>query len=57
MKTEQELKADCTPEIIKKMVELAEGFDKWELREIYDPEIWTKSDLLFPLLIHRAVEG
>jgi hypothetical protein len=59
---ESKLKADCTPEIIKKMCELAEGFkhpilipdenDTWErqINLIYDT-------YLFPLLIHRAVEG
>ncbi len=62
MITEDQLKQDCTPEIIKKMVELAEGFnhpifildenDTWErqINLIYDT-------YLFPLLIHRAVEG
>ena len=28
MKTEKEIKAMCTPDIIKKMVELAEGWNK-----------------------------
>lgn len=59
MITEQELKDKCTPEIIKSMVELAEGFE-------YDKDnfiifgiaiyLWN-DERLFPLLIHRAVEG
>lgn len=72
MKTEQELKADCTPEIIKKMVELAEGFEcKIQNNEyiiVRSPNgedylnslycIFTIFDYQhFPLLIHRAVEG
>ena len=62
MIAESKLKADCTPEIIKKMVELAEGFkypilipdenDTWE-RQINLIFNWAR----FPLLIHRAVEG
>jgi len=68
MITEQELKAMCTPDIIKKMVELAEGFEWREDIEfnnnLYyshkDSEwIWIGSidSVQFPLLIHRAVEG
>ena len=57
MITEQELKTMVTPETIKKLCELAEGFEKWENRESYDPKVWTSSDLVFPLLIHRTVEG
>jgi hypothetical protein len=62
MITEQQLKQDCTPDVIKKMVELAEGFsypifileenDTWE-RQINLIFYWSR----FPLLIHRAVEG
>ena len=61
---EQELKDRCTPEFIKWMCELAEGFGYQEEND-YDVNyfIWnnkkyfTSSDVLFPLLIHRAVEG
>ena len=63
MKTEQQLKANCTPELIKKMVELAEGFEC----AMEDPnylaiyfkgkEVIIDSPLVFSTLIHRAVEG
>ena len=63
MITEQQLKADCTPKIIKKMVELAEGFEC----AMEDPnylaiyfkgkEVIIDSPLVFSTLIHRAVEG
>ena len=75
MTTEQELKERCTPEFIKWMCEIAEGFHISE-RYIY-PLVkstcinyngWCAettenfvdtvfSFALFPLLIHRAVEG
>ena len=62
MITEQELKEKCTPEDIKWMVELAEGF------EYKNDHVWfglwyahindiKYEQLLFSLLIHRAVEG
>lgn len=64
---EQQLKDDCTPEIIKKMVELAEGFEVDTDGVFYNGIILPNGtevdfdiqndDLLFPLLIHRAVEG
>lgn len=61
---ESKLKADCTPEIIKKMVELAEGFEYVEETEhdvdyfiFRDKKYFTSKPELFPLLIHRAVEG
>jgi len=69
MKTEQELKDKCTPEFIKWMCELAEGFElnyegsdkrsfiikrEPNYHEFYD-WLWTWHS--FPLLIHRAVEG
>ena len=48
MITEQELKEQCTPEFIKWLENLAEGFfDRQRSGEV----CW------FPLLIHRAVEG
>ena len=65
MKTEKELKDRCTPDIIKKMVELAEGF---EFDDKYDHVLLTNNDrasiddmmdytIMFSTLIHRAVEG
>jgi len=67
MKTEQELKDKCTPEFIKWMCELAEGFE-WRNENnviwIYVPSDiimvgskYFSNDSYFPLLIHRAVEG
>ena len=69
---ESKLKSDCTPEIIKRMVELAEGFEfisdgnnihviRLHLAK-YEHEDWILRlplfhRILFPLLIHRAVEG
>ena len=72
MITEQQLKADCTPKIIKKMVELAEGFEFVSSEDInlYQIAFFGRTEAvsffkqnidinvgLFPLLIHRAVEG
>ena len=66
---EQELKERCTPEFIKWMVELAEGFavlyDDGEviLMDLNDDEFdLDESGFInrmsqFPLLIHRAVYG
>jgi hypothetical protein len=62
MITEQQLKADCTPEIIKKMVELAEGFEIDDINIVYCGGMLTIelkkyfNFIVFPLLIHRAVE-
>ena len=63
MITEQQLTDRCTPEIIKKMVGLAEGFEC----AMEDPnylaiyfkgkEAIIDSPLVFSTLIHRAVEG
>jgi hypothetical protein len=63
---ESKLKADCTPEIIKKMVELAEGFEFYENEDgdkYYSHKesaewipILVFDPVVFPLLIHRAVE-
>jgi hypothetical protein len=70
MKTEQELKRQCTPGIIKKMAEFAEGFDTED--SIYSDSIYIMfkslpsgglylsgfiGTLFFPILIHRAAEG
>jgi hypothetical protein len=63
---ESKLKSDCTPEIIKKMVELAEGFEYYENEEGDKYYSHKKSEwipilvfnpVVFPLLIHRAVGG
>jgi hypothetical protein len=61
---ESKLKEQCTPEIIKRMVELAEGFEYVEETEhdvdyfiFRDKKYFTSKPELFPLLIHRAVEG
>lgn len=64
MITEQELKQRCTPEIIKKMCELAEGFEFSDnmffsfLQIKYNGiNLQYQDVLMFPLLIYRAVEG
>ena len=73
MTTEKELKQRCTPEIIKRMVELAEGFEfiqdsKGDINlchikapdgfKTYFGSIKDKEYTLnFSTLIHRAVEG
>jgi hypothetical protein len=60
---ESKLKADCTPEIIKKMVELAEGFEIDDSNIVYCGGMLTIelkkyfNFIVFPILIHRAVEG
>ena len=60
---EQELKERCTPDIIKRMVELAEGFSNYEYnhslnRAIFDSIYHDVLDIrIFPLLVYRAVEG
>ena len=64
MITEKQLKDRVTPDIIKKMVELAEGFE-WDIDYPYPSFLYKSThyitdesnDKLFPLLIHRAVEG
>ena len=61
---QQELTDKCTPEIIKKMCELAEGF-RCDDNTIYSGSRNIMTDFtelfdttnFFPLLIHRAVEG
>ena len=68
MKTQQELTDKCIPEIIKKMCELAEGFEWREDVEFENNFYFSHKDyewiwisnidtVQFPLLIHRAVEG
>jgi len=63
MITEQSLKQRCTPEIIKRMVELAEGFEieNGDLK-LYGSRVCAEDLIMstmsaFPLIIHRAVEG
>jgi hypothetical protein len=58
MKTFEQLKEQCTPEIIKKMSELAEGFDYAGLKDFtYSGHMYSLGSGAFPLLLHRAVEG
>ena len=69
MKTEQQIKSRLTPDIIKRMCELAEGFNIYivlnriDFKGVSFPLFDESSDLyfyntyLFPLLVHRAVEG
>jgi len=59
MITEKELKDRCTSEIVKKMVELAEGFTSYSngifmYREHY---VYSLDTSRFALLVHRTVEG
>jgi hypothetical protein len=71
--TEQSLKQRCTPKIIKKMCELAEGFEKCGINYplgdsfvvVFNKSKYNYINLndffndiqLFSTLIHRAVEG
>lgn len=59
--TEQEIKAMCTPDIIKKMCELSEGFKDYPKTVSLDASAHLKNDIvnwcMFPLLIHRAFTG
>lgn len=66
--TEQEIKSMCDPDIIKKMVELAEGFMIEPFEGVGDIIIYpynhafpvnklNEHPVLFSSLIHRAVEG
>ncbi len=59
MITFEELKERTTPDIIKKMVELAEGFGYMDyvLSQSSDLEQMRFNNIIFPLLLHRAVEG
>lgn len=65
MITEQELKDRCTPEFIKWMCEFAEGFkfiqceDNYFSISVNNQEYGNiiTDEIIFPLLIHRAVEG
>ena len=63
MKTEEELKKDCTSDVINKMCRLAEGFENVDEYYINFGKDITTSTMhiftwpIFPLLIHRAVEG
>ena len=59
MTTEKELKDQCTPDIIKKMCELTEGFKYFDSgkRFQFERKLYNIDDAIaFPLLIHRAVE-
>lgn len=64
MTTEQQLKDGCTPDMIKWMCELADGFEIIGDVKIYFNNVYSGSikniicnDIALPLLIHRAVEG
>ena len=65
MKTEAKIKSQVTPEVIKKMVELAEGFEYGLFDNISLNKFHVHSEFLFSVeniiflstLIHRAVEG
>lgn len=70
MKTFQDLKRNVTPEFIKKLVELAEGFESVDSLDgaiglnisMIEDDYWMHVDRFlnnyrFPLLLHRAVEG
>ena len=56
---EQELKNKCTPEFTKWMCEYAEGFGyiDYVLSQSSDLEQVRFNNIIFPLLVHRAVEG
>jgi hypothetical protein len=69
MITEAELKQECTPDVIKKVCELAEGFE-WIEKEVLESDdcIWFGEEecpldllfvdpLMFSTLIRRAIEG
>lgn len=61
MITQQELTDKLTPEIIKKMIDLAEGFSNCDFSYKFGEGIYSEynedTNLFFPLLIHRACEG
>lgn len=65
MITEQSIKDRCTPEIIKQMVEFAEGFSAANLDYYYlgvyfknvETDQYILDDDLFSLLIHRAIKN
>ena len=59
MITEQDLKNKCTPEFTKWMCEHAGGFGyiDYVLSQSSDLEQVRFNNIIFPLLIHRAVEG
>ena len=65
MKTQQQLTDRCTPEIIKKMVELAEGFEITSSGDSVRIKYCEYSikvfqfihSIHFPFLIHRAADG
>lgn len=58
---EQELKDRCTPDIIKRMVELAEGFSiegEWVISfDNIKINLVTEDVFAFSTLIHRSIEG
>lgn len=59
MKTWDDLKQQITPEFIKKLCEFAEGFGyiDYVLSQSSDLEQARFNNIIFPLLLHRAIEG
>ena len=63
MKTFEQLKEQITPELIKKLCELAEGFACNDIDEVFYTDVLScefkdiYKFVMFPLLLHRAVEG
>ena len=63
MKTFEQLKGQVTPELTKKLCELAEGFACNDIDEVFYMDVLScefkniYEFVMFPLLLHRAVES